>query len=85
MELDTSQMTEEFNRVAKDRILSGDFAKEFMALDHAGPGVQNKLKELYQKASETELAIGEVKVRKRMGLTLESKTVSIIDVARVAN
>jgi len=68
MELDTSQMTEEFNRVAKDRILSGDFAKEFMALDHAGPGVQNKLKELYQKASETELAIGEVKVRKRMGL-----------------
>jgi hypothetical protein len=68
MELDTAQMRREFNRVAKDRILSGDFAKEFMALDHAGPGVQTKLNELYQKASETELAKGEDRVRERLGL-----------------
>jgi ketol-acid reductoisomerase len=68
MELDTSQMRQEFNRVAKDRILSGDFAKEFMALDHAGPGVQTKLDELYQKVGETELAKGEDRVRERLGL-----------------
>jgi ketol-acid reductoisomerase len=68
MEFDTEQMRREFTRVAKERILGGAFAKEFMALDNAGSGVQNKLNELYQKANETELAKGEIKVRERLGL-----------------
>jgi ketol-acid reductoisomerase len=68
MELNTDDMKKEFVRVAKDRILSGDFAKEFMALDTEGPGVQNKLNELYHRAEESELAKGEARVRERLGL-----------------
>lgn len=68
MEVDTSLMKKEFERVANDRILSGAFAKEFMALDTEGPGVQKKLEELYDKASKSELAEGEAKVRDRLGL-----------------
>jgi ketol-acid reductoisomerase len=68
MELNTDNLKNEFNRVAKNRILSGDFAKEFMKLDSEGPGVQNKLDELYKRAEESELARGEAKVRQRLGL-----------------
>jgi ketol-acid reductoisomerase len=68
MELDTTAMQKEFRRVAEDRILSGDFAKEFTALDKEGPGVQKKLEELYEKASHSELAEGEARVRDRLGL-----------------
>ena len=46
MELDTTAMRKEFDRVAKDRILGGSFAKEFTALDAEGVGVQKKLEEL---------------------------------------
>jgi len=68
MELDTKDMKKEFERVAKDRILSGEFAKEFMALDTDGPGTQNKLNELYRWAEDSELAKGDTKVRQRLGL-----------------
>jgi ketol-acid reductoisomerase len=68
MELDTTNMQKEFHRVANDRILSGAFAKEFMALDSDGPGVQHRLDELYRKAAESELAQGEAKVRQMLGL-----------------
>jgi ketol-acid reductoisomerase len=68
MELDAAAMRKEFERVAKDRILNGSFAKEFMALDTDGPGVDKKLDELYDKASQTELAEGEKRVRDRLGL-----------------
>lgn len=61
-------MRKEFDRVAKDRILNGSFAKEFTALDTDGPGVDNRLGELYEKAAQTELAEGEKRVRDRLGL-----------------
>jgi hypothetical protein len=68
MELDTTNMKKEFHRVANDRILSGAFSKEFMALDSEGPGVQKRLEELYGMAGQSELAQGEARVRQRLGL-----------------
>ena len=68
MELDTTATRKEFERVAKDRILNGAFAKEFMSLDTDGPGVDKKLEELYERASQSELAQGEKRVRDRLGL-----------------
>ena len=68
MELDTTAMRKEFDRVAKDRILGGSFAKEFTALDAEGVGVQKKLEELYGKVAQTDLAEGEKRVRDRLGL-----------------
>ncbi len=68
MELDTNLMRKEMKRVAEERILNGDFAKEFTALDQEGPGVQKKLEELYERASHSELAQGEARVRERLGL-----------------
>jgi ketol-acid reductoisomerase len=68
MELDTTDMKKEFERIANNRILNGAFAKEFMALDTDGPGTQNKLNELYRLVEESELAKGEAKVRQRLGL-----------------
>jgi ketol-acid reductoisomerase len=68
MELDTAAMRKDFERVAKERILGGSFAKEFTALDTDGPGVEKKLEELYDKASQSELAEGEKRVRDRLGL-----------------
>jgi ketol-acid reductoisomerase len=61
-------MKKEFLRVVNDRILNGNFAKEFMALDTEGPGVQKKLQEFYEEVSKSELAQGEAKVRERLGL-----------------
>lgn len=68
MEVDVGQLKKEYKRVAEDRILSGAFAKEFMALDTEGPGVEKALENLYEKAGQTELAEGEAKVRERLGL-----------------
>lgn len=39
-----------------------------MALDKDGPGVEKKLEELYARANSGELAQGEARVRKRLGL-----------------
>ena len=62
-------MQKEFKRVAEDRILNGNFAEEFSGLNkHSDEGVQKKLDELYATANESELAIGEKKVRDRLGL-----------------
>ncbi|EON63491.1 hypothetical protein W97_02719 [Coniosporium apollinis CBS 100218] len=68
MEADTSLIRKDFKRVAEDRILSGAFAEEFTALDRDGPGVQKKLEELFEEASHSELAEGEVRVRERLGV-----------------
>ena len=68
MEVDVDNLKKEYKRVAEDRILSGAFAKEFMALDTDGPGVDKTLEGLYEKANQTELAEGEAKVRQRLGL-----------------
>ena len=68
MEWDTKAMKKEFLRVANDRILNGAFAKEFMALDSSGPGVQKTLDDLYETAEQTDLAKGDRKVRERLGL-----------------
>ena len=68
MELDTAAMRKDFDRIAKERILGGSFAKEFTALDAEGPGVDKKLEELYAKAAKSELAEGEKRVRDRLGL-----------------
>lgn len=58
----------EFKRIAEERVLNGAFAKEFMSLEKDGPGVGKKLEELYAKAYDSELAQGEARVRKRLGL-----------------
>jgi ketol-acid reductoisomerase len=55
-EIDTSDMRKSFLQVANERILNGDFAKEFTSLDKDGPSVQKHLEELYEKASHSELA-----------------------------
>lgn len=68
MDLDTAAMRKDFERIAKDRILGGSFAKEFTALDTEGPGVEQKLEQLYAQAGQSELAEGEKRVRDRLGL-----------------
>lgn len=72
MEVDTSLMVKEFKRVSEERILGGSFAEEFSALEagQAG-GVDTRLAELYKEANKSELAQGERRVRKRMGLSVE--------------
>ena len=69
MEVDTSWLQREFKRVSEERILGGSFAKEFTALDKDGEGgVERRLAELYEQANQSELAIGEKRVRARLGL-----------------
>lgn len=67
-EVDTTDLRQSFLKVANERILNGSFAKEFSSLDKEGPGVEKRLEELYEKASHSELAEGEVRVRQRLGL-----------------
>lgn len=58
-----------FRHVSTERILGGAFAREFTALDGVdGTGVGKKLSELYGEAAKSELAVGERKVRDRLGL-----------------
>jgi len=69
-ELDVGAMRREFGRVAEERILGGQFAEEFAKLDVEGDGegVQRRLGELYKEAAKSELAVGETRVRERLGL-----------------
>jgi ketol-acid reductoisomerase len=67
-EVETTDLRDKFLKVANDRILNGMFAKEFMSLDKDGPGVQKRLKELFEQANHSELAEGEMRVRQRLGL-----------------
>jgi len=67
-EVKAAELRERFLKVANERILNGMFAKEFMSLDKDGPGVQKRLEELYEQASHSELAEGEMRVRQRLGL-----------------
>ncbi len=73
-EVDVRAMRGEFERVADRRILGGGFAREFGALsegdggDGSGRGVRRRLEELYRDAEGSELAVGERRVRERLGL-----------------
>ena len=67
--MDTSLMQQMFKRVSQDRILGGSFAREFTQLDKDGQGgVQGRLSELYDIANKSDLAVGEKRVRDRLGL-----------------
>ncbi|KAI9750008.1 MAG: hypothetical protein M4579_006639 [Chaenotheca gracillima] len=70
MEVDTTWMKKEFKRVSEQRVLGGEFAKEFSALDEDGDGdgIQKKLDSLYAEALKSELGQGEKRVRERLGL-----------------
>lgn len=73
-EIDVGAMRGQFERVADRRILGGEFAGEFGKLSEGEGGeggVQRKLEELYKVAAECELAVGERRVRERMGLKTE--------------
>ena len=56
VEVDTANIQKKFRHVAEERLLNGEFAKEFTTLDKYGPGIQKKLEELYEKANQSELA-----------------------------
>ena len=68
MEVDTVNIRKKFKPVAEERILDGEFTKEFTTLDKDGPGIQKKLKELYEKTNQSDLAKREARVRERLGL-----------------
>ncbi|MCJ1367528.1 hypothetical protein MMC16_006662 [Acarospora aff. strigata] len=68
LEVDVRGMREEMERVARGRILGGEFMREFSGLDDREGGVQGKLGELYAEAEKSELVCGERKVRERLGL-----------------
>ena len=67
-EMDTSWMRKFFKHVAEERILGGSFTKEFTDLEEGPGGVDGALKKLYQEAERSELAVGEKRVRERLGL-----------------
>lgn len=67
-EMDTSWMREFFKHVAEERILGGSFTKEFTDLEKGPGGVDLALKKLYEEAEKSELAVGERRVRERLGL-----------------
>ncbi|CAZ84220.1 unnamed protein product [Tuber melanosporum] len=68
--MDATKLQEFFKNVAEKRILGGEFTKEFIDIDKegGGNGMERKLGGLYAAASTSELAVGEKKVRERMGL-----------------
>lgn len=68
MEIDTSWMQKHFKHISEDRILGGAFTKEFTDAERGPGGIQGALKMLYQEAEKSELAIGEKRVRERLGL-----------------
>ena len=68
MEIDTSWMQKHFNHISEERILGGEFTKEFTAAEQGPGGIQGALKKLYEEAEKSELAIGEKRVRERLGL-----------------
>ena len=68
MEIDTSWMQKHFKHVAEDRVLGGEFAKEFEATEKEPGGITGALKKLYEEAEKSELAIGDKRVRERLGL-----------------
>lgn len=58
----------EFERVAEKRVLNGAFEKDFEAMERSQGGVQGELEKLYERAEQSELAVGEKKVRDRLNL-----------------
>jgi ketol-acid reductoisomerase len=70
IDTEKSGMKKFFQEVAEKRILGGEFVKEFTEIDdsNGGDGIERKLQELYKLSSTSELAIGEAKVRERLGL-----------------
>jgi ketol-acid reductoisomerase len=67
-ELDVSWMRNHFKHVAEERILGGAFSREFTEAEQKPGGIDGALKKLYQEAEKTELAVGEKRVRERLGL-----------------
>lgn len=66
-ELDKSFMQKFFKHVAEERILGGAFTKEFTELEKGPGGVDGALKKHYAEAEKSELAVGEKRVRERLG------------------
>ena len=62
-------MEKHFNHVANDRILGGAFAEEFTTVGKSQGGIDGALKNLYEEANKSELAVGEKKVRERLGMS----------------
>ncbi|KAK3725407.1 hypothetical protein LTR37_000377 [Vermiconidia calcicola] len=67
-EMDVSWLKKHFEHVAKERVLEGAFAEEFTAAEQKPGGIDGALKKLYQEAEKSELAVGEKRVRERLGL-----------------
>ncbi|KAI9656437.1 MAG: hypothetical protein M1829_000396 [Trizodia sp. TS-e1964] len=67
-EFEVRGLRESFRKVAEERILGGEFAKEFEALNGEREGVEKKIEELFREAELCELGVGEKRVRKRLGL-----------------
>ena len=68
MEIDTSWLQKHYRHISDDRILGGAFPKEFTAAEQGPGGIQGALKKLYEEAEKSELAVGEKRVRERLGL-----------------
>lgn len=66
-EMDTSWMRKFMKHIAEERILGGSFTKEFTDLESGPGGVDGALKKLYAEAEKSELAVGEKRVRERLG------------------
>ena len=67
-EIDTTWMQKHFKNTAENRILGGAFAEEFATVERTPGGINGALEKLYEEANKSELAVGEKKVRDRLGL-----------------
>lgn len=62
-------MVSGFKLILEEQILGGRFADEFSRLENeAAGGVDAKIKQLYDIANQSDLAKGEERVRRRLGL-----------------
>ncbi|KZV77691.1 IlvN-domain-containing protein [Peniophora sp. CONT] len=70
LKLDGTAIRAHFKEILYNQVLNGKFQKEFTAIedDLEKEGPENPLAKLYAKAGETELGVGEKKVRARLGL-----------------
>lgn len=71
LKLDGTAIRAHFKEILYNQVLNGKFQKEFTAIedDLEKEGPENPLAKLYAKAGETELGVGEKKVRARLGLS----------------
>ena len=71
LKLDGTAIRAHFKEILYNQVLNGKFQKEFTKIedDLEKEGPENPLEQLYAKAAETELGVGEKKVRARLGLS----------------